>query len=213
MNASATNYKEKKDNVMTFSIIGSGAIGTALARQFARKDIPVRIANSRGPASIAPLAAQLGSTIEPATLDDALTADIVILAVPFTAIADTVASVADWQGRIVIDATNAIDFTDFSPANLGGELSSDIVAKALPGARLVKGFNTLPAAVLAAEPEVEGGRRTIFVSSNDAEATAAAANLIDALGFAPLALGRIDEGGRLQQFGGALMVHSLIRQA
>lgn len=197
---------------MTYSIIGSGAIGTALARQFARKNIPVRIANSRGPASIASLVAEFGTTIEPATLEDALTADIVILAVPFTAVADIVAAITDWQGRIVIDATNAIDFTDFSPANLGGELSSDLVARQLPGARLVKGFNTLPAAVLAAEPEVDGGRRTIFVSSNDAEATVAAANLIDALGFAPLALGRIDEGGRLQQFGGALMVHSLIKQ-
>ena len=198
---------------MTYSIIGSGAIGTALARQFARKNIAVRIANSRGPASIASLAAELGSTTELATLEDALTADIVILAVPFTAVADTVASIADWQGRIVIDATNAIDFTDFSPADLSGELSSDLVAKQLPGARLVKGFNTLPAAVLAAEPEVDGGRRTIFLSSNDAEATATAAKLIDALGFAPLVLGRIDEGGRLQQFGGALMVHSLIKQA
>jgi predicted dinucleotide-binding enzyme len=197
---------------MTYAIIGSGAIGTALARQFARKNIAVRIANSRGPTSIAPLAAELGAAIEPVELAEALAADIVILAVPFTAVADTVAAIADWQGRVVVDATNAIDFTDFSPADLGGELSSDLVAKQLPGARLVKGFNTLPAAVLAAEPDADGGRRTIFVSSNDAEATAAAANLIDALGFAPLALGRIDEGGRLQQFGGALTMHSLIKQ-
>jgi len=197
---------------MTYAIIGSGAIGTALARQFARKNIPVRVANSRGPASIAPLSAELGSAIEPATLEEALTADMVILAVPFAAVGETVAAAGDWQGRVVIDATNAIDFTDFSPAKLGGALSSDIVASQLPGARLVKAFNTLPAAVLAAEPDSDGGRRTIFVSSNDAEATAAAAELIDALGFAPLTLGRIDEGGRLQQFGGALMVHSLIKQ-
>ena len=58
---------------MTYAIIGSGAIGTALARQFARKNIPVRVANSRGPASIAPLSAELGSAIEPATLEEALT--------------------------------------------------------------------------------------------------------------------------------------------
>jgi predicted dinucleotide-binding enzyme len=197
---------------MTYAIIGSGAIGTALARQFARKAIPVRVANSRGPASITPLAAELGAAIEPATLEDALAADIVILAVPFAAVGETVAAVADWQGRIVIDATNAIDFSDFSPADLGGRLSSDIVATLLPGARLVKGFNTLPAAVLAAEPGAAGGRRTIFVSGNDADATAAVEGLVDALGFAPIALGRIDEGGKLQQFGGALMVHSLIKQ-
>lgn len=105
---------------MTYAIIGSGAIGTALARQFARKAIPVLIANRRGPASMAPLAEELGPSIQPVDIHEALAADTVILAVPFTAVADTVAGVTNWGGRIVIDATNAINFTDFSPADLGG---------------------------------------------------------------------------------------------
>jgi predicted dinucleotide-binding enzyme len=198
---------------MTYAIIGSGAIGTALARQFARKAIPVLIANSRGPASIATLAEELGSSIQPVDLDKALAADIVILAVPFAAVADTVGGVADWNGRIVIDATNAIDFTDFTPADLGGKFSSDIVAALLSGARLVKAFNTLPAAVLAAVPDAEGGHRTVFASSNDAYAVRTFTVLAEELGYAPINLGRIDEGGRLAQFGGPLMVHSLIKQA
>ena len=197
---------------MTYAIVGSGAIGTALARQFARKAIPVRIANSRGPASIAALAKELGPSIQPAELVEALTSDIVILAVPFAAVADIVASVSDWQGRIVIDATNAIDFTDFTAADLGGRLSSDIVASLLPGARLVKAFNTLPAAVLSAAPDLKGGHRTIFASSNDVDAARTFAGLAEALGFAPINLGRINEGGRLAQFGGPLMVPILIRQ-
>lgn len=197
---------------MTYAIIGSGAIGTALARQFARKAIPVRIANSRGPASIAALAQQLGPSIQPVDIHEALAADIVILAVPFAAVADAVAGVSNWAGRIVIDATNAIDFSDFSPADLGGRLSSDIVAGLVPGARLVKAFNTLPAAVLASEPDAGSGHRTVFASSNDPEAASAFAALAEALGFAPINLGRIDEGGRLAQFGGPLAVHSLIKQ-
>ncbi len=197
---------------MTYAIIGSGAIGTALARQFARKAVPVRIANSRGPASIAPLAMELGPSIQPIELAEALTSDIVILAVPFASVADTVANVPDWQGRIVIDATNAIDFSDFSPADLGGRASSDIVAGHVPGARLVKAFNTLPAAILASVPDVDDGHRTVFASSNDAEAAGTFAALAEALGFAPINLGRIDEGGRLAQFGGPLMVHNLIKQ-
>lgn len=136
-----------------------------------------------------------------------------ILGVPFAAVANTVAGATDWHGRIVIDAPNAINFTDFTPADLGGWPSSDIVAALVPGARLVKAFNTLPAAVLASAPEVDGGRRTIFLSRNDSEAAEVVAGLSDAFGFAPINLGRIDEGGRLQQFGGALTVHSLIRQA
>ncbi|PTQ07863.1 NADP oxidoreductase [Sphingomonas oleivorans] len=197
---------------MTYAIIGAGAIGTALARQFARKSIPVKIANSRGPASIVALASELGANIQPAELTEALAADVVILAVPFTAVEDTVKAAGPWNGRIVIDATNAINFTDFSPADLGGRLSSEIVAQAVSGARLVKAFNTLPAAVLADVPDGPNGRRTIFVSSNDTTASKTVEGLADSLGFAPIALGKLAEGGRLQQFGGALMVHSLIKQ-
>lgn len=198
---------------MNYAILGSGAIGTALARQFARKAIPVRIANRRGAASLAGFADELGASITPVSVSEALAADIVILAVPFTAVAETVAHIPDWGGRIVVDATNAINFANFTPADLGGRLSSDIIAEAVPGARLVKGFNTLPAAVLAAEPELAGGRRTVFLSSNDTEAADAVAALTEELGYAPIKLGRLDEGGRLQQFGGPLMVHSLIRQS
>ncbi|HEX7858485.1 MAG TPA: NAD(P)-binding domain-containing protein [Sphingobium sp.] len=197
---------------MTYAIIGSGAIGTALARQFARKAVPVFVANSRGPASVVPLAEELGPSIQPVDLAIALAADIVILAVPFAAVADAVASVTNWSGRIVIDATNAINFADFSPAELGGRPSSDIIADLLPGARLVKAFNTLPAAVLASVPDGEGGHRTVFVSSNDPEAAGTFAALAEKLGYAPINLGRIDEGGRLAQFGGPLTVHSLMKE-
>ena len=198
---------------MTYSIIGSGAIGTALARQFARTNTPVLIANTRGPASLGSLSQELGSAIRPVGLSEALQADVIILAVPFSAVEQVAAALPDWKGRVVIDATNAINFTDFSPADLGGRLSSDIVAAMVPGASIVKAFNTLPAAVLAHEPETPEGKRTIFHSSNSPQASAVAAELIAALGFAPISLGRIDQGGRLQQFGGALMVHSLIKQA
>jgi predicted dinucleotide-binding enzyme len=208
MNADPHSHLNRKDFPMTYAIIGSGAIGTALARQFARKAIPVLIANRRGPASMAPLAEELGPSIQPVDIHEALAADTVILAVPFTAVADTVAGVTNWGGN----ATNAINFTDFSPADLGGRLSSDIVAELVPGALLVKAFNTLPAAVLASESDAGGGRRTIFASGNDAEAARTFATLAETLGFAPVNLGRIDEGGRLAQFGGPLMVHSLIKQ-
>jgi predicted dinucleotide-binding enzyme len=197
---------------MSYAIIGAGAIGTALARQFARKSIPVKIANSRGPASLAPLASELGASIQPAELSEALAADVVILAVPFPAVENTVKAAGPWNGRIVVDATNAINFTDFSPADLGGRLSSEITAQAVPGARLVKAFNTLPAAVLGDVPDGPSGRRTVFMSSNDAAASKTVAGLADSLGFAPIELGKLAEGGRLQQFGGALMVHSLIKQ-
>lgn len=198
---------------MTYAIIGSGAIGGALATQFARHNIDVLVANSRGAASLADLASTLGPSIRPVSVQQALSADVVILAVPYRAIADVVGPAAGWDGRIVVDATNAIDFPAFTPSDLGGRLSSDIVADLLPGARVVKAFNTLPAAVLAAEPQQDGGRRVVFLSGDHPAANAEVGALIERLGFAAIDLGKVSEGGRLQQFGGALMVHNLVKHA
>ena len=80
---------------------------------------------------------------------------------------------------------------------LDGPPSSAFVAKAFTGAKLVKGFNHLIAATLAADPIVEGGHRVIFLSSDDEDATAPVAALAKQLGFAPVKLGKLNEGGAL----------------
>ena len=138
----------------SFSIIGSGAIGSALAGHFASKGIEVLLANNRGPASMEDLVRNLGPKVRAATVKDAAKADIVILAVPWAAHADAVAGLAPWHGRIVIDAMNAgsIGPEGLRPFDLGGRPSSQVVADRLTGARVVKAFNTLPAAVLARRP-------------------------------------------------------------
>ena len=195
---------------MTYAIIGSGAIGTALATQFARNDIDVVVANRRGPASLADLVGRLGKNIKAVSVQEAVKADIVILAVPFGNVPEIVRDAAAWNGRIIVDATNAIDFPAFTPKDLGGRLSTDVVADFVPGARVVKAFNTLPAAVLASDPAKDDGHRVVFVSGNDAAAKADVATLIKKLGFATIDLGKLAEG-RLAQFGGPLMVHNLIK--
>src|SRR5229473_3577334 len=139
---------------MTYSIIGSGAIGSALAGHFASKGIEVSLANNRGPASLKEIVRKLGSKVKAVTVKEAASADIVILAVPFPAVPDAVSAISDWRGRIVVDATNAVDLPSFTPTDLGGRPSSEIVAQAVPGARVVKAFNTLMAAVL---PRQEAG--------------------------------------------------------
>jgi predicted dinucleotide-binding enzyme len=196
---------------MTISIIGSGAIGRALATNFARSGVDVLLANSRGPDSLADLAAELGSSIRPVALEQALRADITIVAVPHDAVAVAVRGVADWGGRIVVDATNAIDFPAFTPRHLGGRASTAMLAEKLPGAQVVKAFNTLPAALLTQDPRRDGGHRVIFLSGDDEGANTEVATLVRSLGFAPMPLGRLDVGGMLMQFGGPLMVHNLVR--
>jgi 8-hydroxy-5-deazaflavin:NADPH oxidoreductase len=96
----------------------------------------------------------------------------------------------------VIDVTNAFGVP---VEDLGSLPSSAVIAQAMPGARLVKAFNHLPADVLAQEPAVEGGRRVIFLSSDDESATATVAALVERLGYAPVSLGKIAEGGQLVQ--------------
>jgi predicted dinucleotide-binding enzyme len=208
--ASSLHSIQQRNRIMAYAIIGSGAIGTALATQFARNDIDVLVANSRGPASLADLVGRLGKNVKAASVQEALKADIVILAVPFGSVPETVRDAPAWNGRIIVDATNAIDFPAFTPKDLGGRLSTDVVADFVPEARIVKAFNTLPAAVLASDPAKDGGHRVVFLSGNDAAANADVATLIKRLGFSGIDLGKLAEA-RLAQFGGPLMVHNLTK--
>lgn len=193
---------------MTFSIIGSGNVGTALARQFARSGIPVGIANTRGPDSIAALAQELGDTITPMTLQNALIADVIILAVPFRAHAAVAQALQNWAGKIVVDAMNTYGI---APEELKGQASTDVVATAFAGAKVVKTFNQLPAKLLASNSAEGGGRRVMFVASNDETAAVWIANLVSDLGFAPIQLGRINEGGALLSLGAPLVLQNLIK--
>jgi hypothetical protein len=197
---------------MKYAIIGSGAIGTAVAMQFARKHIEVSVANSRGPDSLGELKRRLGRYIKPATTQEVAQAEIAILAVPFGTVPEVVKEFGSSRPGIVIDATNAIDFPSFTPTDLGGRPSSEVVGEAVAGSLLVKAFNTLPAKVLEAAPIEAGLHRVIFLSGDNAEACKAVSALLEALDFFPVSLGRLAEGGRLQEFGGPLTLQNLLRK-
>lgn len=193
------------DRTGTIGIIGAGHIGQALARTALRADREVVIANSRGPESLAPVVAALGAGVSAGTVREAAAAGIVAIAVPWTSVPAAVTGL-QWDGQTVIDATNA-----FNPADLGGRTSSEIVADLVPGARLVKAANTLGAKVLGADPHDAGGRRVIFLSGDDASAKTPVVELFDAAGFFAIDLGDLVTGGRMQQVGGPLPSHNLVR--
>ena len=178
---------------MSYAIIGFGKIGHALATAFARNGIEVSVATTRDPESFASDAAAIGPTIIPKTLAEAVKADIIFLAVRFAAHPDVAKALSSWEGKTIIDATNLFPVPD----EMNGVPSSAAVAKAFTGAKLVKGFNHLIAATLAADPVVEGGHRVIFLSSDDDDATAPVAALAKQLGFAPVKVGKLNEGGAL----------------
>jgi predicted dinucleotide-binding enzyme len=111
----------------------------------------------------------------------------------------------------VIDATNAVLIPSLEPLPLDGLTSSEIVAQLVPGARVVKAANTLGSDVLGADPHDAGGRRVMFLSGDDADAKRAVGELFDAAGFFPIDVGDLVTGGGMQQAGGPLAGHNLVR--
>lgn len=187
---------------MNIGIIGAGAIGAGIARALARAGIDAVIANSRGPASLAALEAELNGVVRAATVQQAARADLVFLVVNWSKIAAAVEGLGPWDGRIVVDANNPIEAPDFAAIDLGGKASSEVVSALLPGARVVKAFNHLTPALLAGDPASNGGRRVLFVAGDETQAKGEVLQLVERLGFAGIDLGLLSGGGRLAQFPG-----------
>jgi predicted dinucleotide-binding enzyme len=199
---------------MAIGIIGSGAIGSAFARALGKAKIEAVLSNSRGPDSLAALVKEIGAPIRAGTREEAAAQDIVLVAVNWSKLPSALSGLPNFNGRIVIDANNAVEGPPFEPADLNGRLSSEVFSELVPGARVVKAFNHLLAHLISSDPHAEGGRRILFYSGDDDKAKAEIDTLIDRLGFFGLDLGPLAIGGRLAQFpGGVLPVHNLVKFA
>lgn len=208
MSISSQSAAQANNVIPSVGIIGAGAIGSAIARALARKNIPAILANSRGPESLAPLVRELGGAVTAGTREQAARADVVFVAVNWAKLPTALAGLPDWKGRVVIDANNPIEPPDFKPADLGGRLSSEVLAGLVPGAKVVKAFGHLPAKLLSDEPASDGSRRVLFYSGDDAQAKGTVGALIEKLGFFGVDLGTLKVGGALTRIpGGPLSIH------
>jgi predicted dinucleotide-binding enzyme len=156
----------------------------------------VSVATTRDPESFASDAAAIGPEIIPKTLAEAVKAGIIFLAVRFESHPNVAKALPTWEGKTIVDVTNAYGVP---PEELGGQPSSKFVAQAFSGAKLVKGFNHLAAVILDQSPAVHGGRRVVFLASDDDGAAAEIGALAENLGFSPIKLGGLSEGGLLVQ--------------
>ena len=181
---------------MNYAIIGFGKVGQALAKAFARSGIEVSVATTRDPQSFEAAAAAIGPKVIPKTLAEAVKADVVFLAVHFGSHRDVAKALPTWSGKTIVDVTNAYGV---SPDELVDQSSAKTVAQAFNGAKLVKGFNHLVAGVLEQDPAVQGGRRVVFLASDDDKVATEIGALAESLGFFPIKLGRLSEGGLLVQ--------------
>jgi predicted dinucleotide-binding enzyme len=195
--------------------IGSGPLTQALAHHLVAAQIPILVSNSRGPESLTGLVSDLGEGAQAATVEQAAKADLVILALPFLRVPELAEVIPDWSGRIVVDATN--QFAEYTPVyrgyvDLGGETGSEWVARHLPGASVIKAFNAMYASYLAADPRHGEGRQVVFYAGDDATVCADFDDLMTRLGFAPVKVGGLRDGGRLMQLGGPLSTLHVIKQ-
>src|SRR5579875_4018126 len=165
---------------MNHAIIGFGRIGQALAHAFARKDMDVTVASRRSPAELEPQARAIGPKVFAKSLEEAIKADTIFLAVPFGEHREVSEALPSWEGKTIIDTMNSFPMP---LEELDGLPSSAFVEKSFAGAKLVKGFNHLGAAKLATDPEVEGGHRVVFLSSDDDDAVGPVAEVAKQLGF------------------------------
>lgn len=193
---------------MKIGIIGAGNIGANAAKLFVQAGHEIAIANSRGPETLQPLIAELGSNAQVATIEDAAKfGEVVFVSIPFGRYQSLPPGA--FAGRIVIDSNNYYPGRDghFAELDSGAMTSSEMLAAHLPEARIVKGFNTIWFEHLKTQGDKAKPleyRRAIFIAGDDAAAKAVVTQLIADIGFAAVDTGSLRDGGRAQQPGAAI---------
>jgi len=182
---------------MRIGIIGSGRIGGTLAGLLTRAGHDVWLANSRGPASLADTVAQLGPRAHAATAEQAAReGELVIVSIPLHRYRDV--PVAPLAGKIVIDTNNYYPDRDGQIPELTQQrtTSSELLAKHLGRARVVKAFNTIYFMQLREHGMAAGmpGRRALPIAGDDARAKRTVTRLLDEIGFDAVDVGSLRDG-------------------
>lgn len=186
----------------TIGFIGSGHIGSQLARLAVARGHDVVLSNSRGPETLGDLVAELGERARAGTVQEAAeAADIAVVTIPLSAIGSV--PVEPLAGKIVIDTNNYYPQRDGHIAELDDETTttSELLQAHLPQSKVVKAFNHIYASALTTEGQPSGteGRRALVVAGDDADAKRVVAELIDSFGFDVVDLGPLSEGWRIQR--------------
>ena len=191
---------------MKIGIIGAGRIGQAVASRLVAAGHEVMLSNSDGPESLKAVKEALGREAHAGTVQDAAAyGEVVFVAIPVAAMYDLPA--AELDGKIVVDATNYYPQRDGQIPELddGSIGSSELLARDLPGSRVVKAMNTMSYVRLAGEAKPAGaaGRLAIPLAGDDLPAKEIVSGLIDDMGFDPVDAGTLADG-RDQQPGTAV---------
>ena len=197
---------------MKIGFIGAGAVAQSIARSAIQAGHEVVLSARRGPQALADIVAGLGPNASADTVEEVARLELVMLAVPWLQVPSALDGLPSWAGRILVDTTNP--FTQLEPelvlADLGGTGASEIVAAHAPEARVVKAFNAIRMEHYDKGPKFHDGKRVIFVSGDDKDAKAVVIGLVNDFGYAPVDLGSLVSGGRMQQAGGPIAGHDWV---
>ena len=199
---------------MEIGTIGAGDWAQAFAKRALKAGHKVKLSNRRGPDSLREIVHRLDSGAMAVTREDAVGCEMVLLAVPWDNVPETLAGLPKWRNQILIDGINPFHGKagSFTPADVGNLSTSQLVAALAPGARVVKALNNITAANLEADPLVNGARRVAFISADDVEAKRRVEILLKELGYSVIDLGNLRHGGLLQQAGGPLAGRDLLER-
>jgi len=196
---------------MKIGFIGAGTVTRTFGRHLITAGHTIVVSNSRGPETLTDFVTDLGPNAVAGTKQQAAECEVVILATNWVKVPEALKGI-DWNGRILIDATNA--HMDLKPdislagvtrsrAALKGRTSSEIVAERAVGARLVKSISNIPMEwILDFSPNKP--RTVIFTSGDDIEAKQQVIELIKGVGFVAIDLGRLVTGGAMHEVGAPL---------
>lgn len=182
---------------MKIAVIGTGNVGSALGTSLSGAGHDVTFA-ARDQAKVETKAQEVGGEAAASLADAVKAADVVILAVPFTAINDVTSEIAGAApGKLIVDVTNPLKPDYSGLATVGGPSGAERVAASLPGASVVKGFNTVFASNQA-NPVVHGQVLDALYATDDDAAAARFAELASSIGFRPVRVGPLAAAAELE---------------
>lgn len=185
----------------TWGFIGSGHIGSTVARLAVDAGHDVVLSNSRGPETLADLVADLGARARAARPEEAAAADVVVVTIPLSAYRQVPREAL--VGKVVVDTMNYYPQRDGTIAELEDEstTTSELLQSHLPGAHVVKAFNNIFFAHLAslARPSGSPDRSALAIAGDDVEAKTLVTRLLDQIGYDTVDLGPLAEGWRTQR--------------
>jgi predicted dinucleotide-binding enzyme len=196
---------------MEIGFIGAGNLTRTIGRHLINAGHTVVVSNSRGPETLSAFVADLGQGARAGTKQQSAECDMAILATRWVSVPEALAGV-DWQGRILVDATNAHKDSEpdlsqagvaRSRAALKGRTSSEIVAEMASGSRLVKSISNMPMEWIQ-DFSPNKPRTVLFTSGDDTEAKQCVIELINSTGLVAIDLGSLRLGGAMHEIGAPL---------